>query len=693
MSSQKRRHTTTSRNVMSARGVRAAALASSAMAGAIAVVINAPQAAADGSDAQLVSASATSLQPVIDQILSEQQAAIASDSALPFSTPDNIAQLPTIVQNTNYELLEILLSQANNTSNFGILFNTPEVVAGDAADPRQFMGFYDADSFYPVVEGLNPNASYEITGTVGAGSGAFSITENAAVLGGPNGFQSIPGPTLQIDHNLTVNPDGTFTVFIGPTEPSGAVNYLDDTGYNSLIIRDKLADLAQGATRLEFQCVADCPAAAPGVTSTDLSSTEISTLLHVVALGLPAFNNFNIVEEAEKAGIQFPANTMSDFTNEGVQGGFPGQALSAGNFDLQPDQALIVKVPDIEAGYQGIQLMNVYGATLPGTLAQTTLDNAQAFHDPDGFTYYVVSADNPGVANWLDTGGLDSGEILARYQNTPGDTNAAIGLPVTTEVVPVDDVKQYLPADTPTVTPAQYAADMNERVLSLDYALDTSRESNSSWVTEQLWLHDLQTAMGTSQFDAVFGAEPSTPMWLRLTPALSPDMTTVTKDIVTDPTASLTAIQANLALAENDIAMPITLADQLLQQDFTQTADAVQTAISSGDLQGVLQALDTGGQQFGSILNDALFDPNTSITAGILNARDDLATAIMTANGGFPTQADPVATWEWANMTQLHDFASDLSSLLNPTTAASDLSSVLNDLGTLLNPADLATMF
>jgi hypothetical protein len=37
-------------------------------------------------------------------------------------------------------------------------------------------------------------------------------------------------------------------------------------------------------------------------------------------------------------------------------------------------------------------------------------------------------------------------------------------------------------------------------------------------------------------------------------------------------------------------------------------------------------------QQLGSLLNGPVFDPNTGIIAGFLNARDDLATSVLTAN-------------------------------------------------------------
>lgn len=629
------------RSQTSARALCVAGMATTATAGALMMIITAPQAAADTSNP---------LQPTIDQILAQMQQAVASDSALPFATPDSNAQLPTIMQNTEFQLLQLMLAVKMGASH-GIWYTTPETVAGDAADPRQYFGFFNADTLYPVVA-LDPHATYEVIGTVGKGTGDLVFTLNSASFG-----SAVPGPSLQLDHGLVVNPDGTFTIDIGPTEPVGASNYLDDTGETTLVMRDKLADIALGPSSLNVECVADCPASAG--TTTGLSTADINSLLTALANYTAVFNNFNIVQEAEVAGIQLPANTMSPFAHEDVGGGFPGQFLSLGHFDLQPDQALIVKVPEIPAGYQSIQLNNVFGATLPGTLAQTSLNNTQAFHDPDGYTYYVVSATNPGVANWLDSGSITEGSMIARYENFPDGTDPA-GLPVTTQVVPITDVSHYLPADTPTVSPAEYAADMTQRVLSLDYALDVSRQDN--WVMQEVLLHDLQAAMGTTNFDAVFGAEPATPMWLRLTPALSPDWLTVAKDVLTDPSASLTAIQDNLALAGKDIALPAELAGALLLQDVSQTSQAVQADLSSGQLMQALTALANGGQQFGSILNDALTDPNTSITAGILNARDDLATAIMAATNGFPSDAGPLATLEWEHMSHV----ADLSTLLNP---------------------------
>ena len=76
-------------------------------------------------------------------------------------------------------------------------------------------------------------------------------------------------------------------------------------------------------------------------------------------------------------------------------------------------------------------------------------------------------------------------------------------------------------------------------------------------------------------------------------------------------------------------------------------------------------------QQLGSLFNDTILDPNTGIIAGFLNARGDLATAILTANNDCPTELGSVATAEWANMPEL---------------VQSTASTLLTELGALLNP-------
>ena len=644
-----------------------AGLTTIALAGALSVLITAPHAAADTSDAaDLLTSPSGSFQPALDQLLGAMQQAVVYDSSLPFATPDSDAMLLTGLQNTNYELLSAGLSRVTELFN-GVFFQSPEVVAGDAADSRQYFQFFTPDIYYHATAGLAPGATYELTGTVGKGTEALAIATEAIT-----GSTAVSKSSLELDHNLVVNPDGTFTVDIGPTEPSDAVNFINDSdattnGDASLLIRDVLGDWAQGPGSISIHCVADCPAffaipstgIFPGADAlTGASTSQINSVDSLLTTLFTAFGNivgpFNQENMglAQVAGIELPANTMSPLAPETsvFATGLPSADVSGGNFDLTPDQALIVQIPDVPSGYSGIELMNVFGAALPYTLAQTTLNNTTAFADPDGYTYYVVSATNPGVANWLDSNGVSSGEIFARFENIPDGTDPT-GLPVTTEVVPVADVANYLPADTPTVSPAEYAADMSQRVFSYDYALDVSREhAQPDWVLQELLLHGLQGVMGSNNFAAVFGSDPTAPLELRFSPALSPDWAAVDHDVITHPVASLEAIFNTLPLAASDVNLPVDLA-------------IGQTALS------LLLP-----QQLGSLVNDTLFDPNTGIIAGLLNARDDLATAILTANNDFPSELGTLATTEWANMPEL---------------VQASASTLLADLGALFSPADI----
>ncbi len=649
--------------------VRAAGVATTVMT----LTLATPTAGAAPSLPVMLTSSDSALQPLIDQILAGQQAMVTANSAMPWATPGNIALLPGLWQNLELQQLILELHAQNPDQLFAQI---PDLTLGNAANVRQWALLNNPDVFYRITQGLNPDSSYVISGKFSSGSAELSVNTNSI---GPTGSHTVD--SLELETGLKINPDGTYTIYVSPTKPDDdSVNWVSSADANYLLARSTMGDWGLGPSAINIECVAECSSATTGVTANGLSSEAIESALRSVLDGM-ARTNGTMLALAQQGGITVPENTMSPFANAsaGVIGAAAAQYNSAGSFNLEPDQALIVKVPDVDvAKYGGINLYTAWGQTLPYPLSINSYNNTQSFHSEDGYTYYVVSAQNPGVANWLDTGGLENGAVYARYLNLPEGTDLT-GLAVTTQVVPVADVSQYLPDDTPTVSPAEFAAMMNERVLTYDYAMDVARTANTEWVTQQLWMHDLRDAMGASQFAAVFGEDPFTPMWLRLTPALSPDWFAVAKDFLTNPTGSLTAFLNTLPLAGNDINLPLLLTQELLRQNFTETFHAVQASVTSGNWAQVFTDVQTGGQQLFSILNDALFDPNTSITAGILNARDDLATAIMTSNGGFPTEAGLLSTLQWGLMSQLTQLdadssLSDIAGLLN--SAFSELDSL-----------------
>ncbi|CAJ1494362.1 hypothetical protein MU0083_000782 [[Mycobacterium] kokjensenii] len=584
-------------------------------------------------------------QQALDDLLDAMNQARDFDLSLPYASPEDADVLMAMLRNTNYELLTTGLSRVTELFN-GVFFQSPEVVAGNVADSRQYFDYFTPDIYYHVTAGLAPGATYVLTGTLGGGTEHMSISTTAVT-----GATAHTIEDLELGHGLVVDANGNYTVYIGPEAPEGAVNFLDSTdatvgGAASLLIRDMLGDWAKGPGSMSLQCVADCPpffaipagGFFPSEDGTDAPSEPagIGSVDDVLNMLFGAFAqivvpfNQRSIEGGASVGMEVPANTMMTLAPETSFGvGLESAVVTGGNFDLAPGEALILKMPTLDSAYSGIELMNVYGGALPYVMAQTTLNHTTTYHAEDGYTYYVVSATNPGVANWLDTGGLERGEIFARYENLV-DREDAIGLGVTAQVVSVDDLAEYLPEDTPTVSPEEFAADMAQRVFSYGYGLDISRmHAQPAWVLQHLELNALSALMGKDTFESVFGEQPFTPIELRFTDALSPDWDTVLRVFFDNPGESLTAIWNALPVLANDITAPMTLA-------------VAQTAMS------VLLP-----QMFITAVNDALFNPNTSILSGLLNARDDLATVILTANDAWPTELGGQAAEQWANMSEL----------------------------------------
>lgn len=619
-------------------------IAAAAVGTALSMLAGAPL-ATGGNAAPAVTLTA-GYQQALDALLDAMKEAQAFDLSQPYASPGDADTLMTMIQNTNYQLITTGLSRVTELFN-GVFFRSPEVVAGTVADSRQYFDYFTPDINYHVTAGLAPGATYVLTGTLGGATEHMSISTMAVT-----GATAHTIEDLELNHGLVVDANGNFTVYIGPEAPAGAVNFLDSTdatvgGAASLLIRDMMGDWAKGPANISLQCVADCPPffaiPAGGFFPSDGGGTDVPTepanigsvddvlnmLFSAFAQIVVPFNQRSI-EGGASVGMEVPANTMMQLAPETSFGvGLESAVVTGGNWELDPGEALILKVPTLDGAYSGIELMNVYGGALPYVMAQTTLNNTTTYHAEDGYTYYVISGENPGVANWLDTGGLSTGEIFARFENLD-DRAAAIGLGVETHVVPISDIDEYLPTDTPTVSPEEFAADMARRVFSYDYALDVARiHAQPAWVLQHLELNALSALMGRDNFESVFGSQPFTPIELRFTDALSPDWDVVMRSVFDHPMESLTSVWNALPVLSSDITLPITLA-------------LAQTAMSVVMPQMLLTAID-----------DALFNPNTSILAGLLNARDDLATAILSGNDDWPTELSAQAAQQWANMADL----------------------------------------
>ncbi|SPM26558.1 hypothetical protein L842_2445, partial [Mycobacterium terramassiliense] len=120
-----------------------------------------------------------------------------------------------------------------------------------------------------------------------------------------------------------------------------------------------------------------------------------------------------------------------------------------GRWELLPGEALIVEVQPPEGIYWSFSVGNPWWETIHYGRHQSSLNGHQAVVDPDGLVRMVLSAQDPGVANWLDTAGHSNGPIILRCVRTNTAPTP------TTRVVPVGDIRAELPSDTAMVSPEQ----------------------------------------------------------------------------------------------------------------------------------------------------------------------------------------------------------------------------------------------
>lgn len=109
----------------------------------------------------------------------------------------------------------------------------------------------------------------------------------------------------------------------------------------------------------------------------------------------------NIITQTPNTLIQMPSEL------DDVVRGDADTRYCTGHYDLGPDEALEIEMPETDAGYWMIQATNHWLEPIPGASRNI------ATIDPTSRTVYV-SARDPGRPNWLDTQGRRHGQMLAR---------------------------------------------------------------------------------------------------------------------------------------------------------------------------------------------------------------------------------------------------------------------------------------
>ncbi len=311
----------------------------------------------------------------------------------------------------------------------------------------------NADNVYRHAR-IEPGRRYRITGNM-HGCDDFIIALRAGFM-----HNDIWGTKATITaHEIGLGRHDDFEILLGGDEP-GAVAIPD--GVLSASIREYYFDwTADEPAFFTIECLD--PEPAPAFNGGVLGERVRRAMMQMTD-SIERWNAYMVMNRAERIDNSFANRTVK------ISKGLSMARYGFCFWDLEPDQALIVTAEVPESIYWGAQLymmgtfelVDPYGRIVSYNQAQTTVSS-------DGKVRYVVSATDPGTANWLDTAGRRNGLVNLRWFWPTGDQ----GMEPSSEVVPVSDVAAALPTDHPMVTPAERAADLAARQAHLRHRFRT----------------------------------------------------------------------------------------------------------------------------------------------------------------------------------------------------------------------------
>src|SRR5262245_6674128 len=258
--------------------------------------------------------------------------------------------------------------------------------------------------------------------------------------------QGSPARTFLRD-DLDAGADGSFEIFLGGS-PRASHWWPLSEGTSGRVVRECFDDWrAAERSRLRIYCLDGERAPRP-----EHSRTRVATEFDLIGDW--------VLEGAIRYWIDQSTPLARDAKNGFLGDLFRGDTklpvTTFGWWELQPDEALIVELPDPEAEFWGLHLVTSLWHTLDYANRITTFNLAQAHQDPDGVFRFVIAAEDPGVFNWLDTTGLERGVIILRF------CGARRAVPPHTRVVERSAIDAELPEAKPC-TPEERRAQIAER--------------------------------------------------------------------------------------------------------------------------------------------------------------------------------------------------------------------------------------
>lgn len=205
--------------------------------------------------------------------------------------------------------------------------------------------------------------------------------------------------------------DGRVTVTVGPQGGSATHLRTEPGARIQVYTRDSQRDWRQVPAEVRVRRL-DSPAKLRPRDEEEIARTMIADLPAWVAFWSSFKNDF--------LGHPEPNRLIGPNGREGGWG-----YLAGGRFDLGEGQGLLVTIDPAGSYYTGIQIADPWTISPDPMLRTVSLNSVQVAPSPNGTISYVVAGVDPGIANWIDTTGLEEGWVLLRWQGVPDGADPA----------------------------------------------------------------------------------------------------------------------------------------------------------------------------------------------------------------------------------------------------------------------------
>ena len=301
--------------------------------------------------------------------------------------------------------------------------------------------FQRMDTLARKVGGDNPDAEYEfaqidgrldyrITGNLG------NIRYLGFTINAGQGMTPRRQAAYISDRMLDVDENGNFTILLAQNKPDEPGNWVQiPADASGILVREYIADRqVETLPTLKIEVMGDVPAFSPP-TDQQIADSIIGATY--------AFLRLTTLHRTVLPRLLDEQNDFIRATSEELGGAISGadNLYMIGSYQIADDEALIVEVEPPDSRYWNLTLENRWHEVGDYLHRPTSRTLEEVEYSDDGSVQFVISHQDPGHPNWLDTSGHGFGFMTFRWVDGNIDE---IGMP-TTRLVKIAEINALQP--------------------------------------------------------------------------------------------------------------------------------------------------------------------------------------------------------------------------------------------------------